>query len=296
MDPPPPPPTTGELIPPFIPSSTQPSPNTTIPNTMTDPTQPHDATPTNTTQPITTQEEPTLTFNPSTTIPPFSHFFLGAGQSSSTYSIAPNSTIVHATSTFRPSNQSGFQYSTLPFGQSSGIEGDGYEEGYEDFEGYEEEGYAYMGDGEQGELTYVQGQTQRMPNVGGFQQQQIIPQHIRPRPQGPQVQRPIPLQQVRPQNVQPQFQRPIQHPPMPQQQFQPHVPQGPMQRPMGPIRPRVWLGVPRRHLREHARGIEAHFRPVITHNPSPIVIPHNDQGRTFEVRTNHCKVCRSIRF
>ncbi|MFS7963419.1 putative retrotransposon gag domain-containing protein [Helianthus anomalus] len=55
---------------------------------------------------------------------------------------------------------------------------------------------------------------------------------------------------------------------------------------MGPIRPRVRLGVPRRHLREHARGIEAHFRPVITRNPSPVVIPHNDQGRTFEVRTN----------
>ncbi|XP_076895280.1 uncharacterized protein LOC143547847 [Bidens hawaiensis] len=34
------------------------------------------------------------------------------------------------------------------------------------------------------------------------------------------------------------------------------------------------------------RGIEAHFRPVITNNPSPVVIPQNQNGRTFEVRTN----------
>ncbi|XP_022024458.1 uncharacterized protein LOC110924774 [Helianthus annuus] len=140
MDPPPPPPTTGELIPPFILTSTQPSPNTTMPNTTTKPTPPHD---------------------------------------------------------------SGFQYSTLPFGQSSGIGGDGYDEGYEDFEGYDEDGYAYGGDGDQGEFGYVQGQPQGMPSVGGVPQQQLIPQHIQPRPQGPQVQHPIPLQQVRPQNARP---------------------------------------------------------------------------------------------
>ncbi|KAJ0886049.1 putative retrotransposon gag domain-containing protein [Helianthus annuus] len=122
-----------------------------------------------------------------------------------------------------------------------------------------------------------------MASVGGMPLQQIIPQHIRPRPQGPTIQQPIPLQQVRPQHVHPQFQRPNQYPPMPQQ---PIAPQGFIPRPMGPIRPRGRLGVPRRHLREQARGIEAHFRPIITQNPSPVVIPHNNQGRTFEVRTN----------
>ncbi|KAJ0586830.1 putative nucleotidyltransferase, Ribonuclease H [Helianthus annuus] len=275
MDPPPPPPTTGEFTSSFIPTSTQPSPNTTIPPNTTEPTIPQQVTPTNTTQPITTQEEPTVTFNPSTTIPPLSHFFPGAGPSYSSHTMAPISSIVHATP-YRPPNQSGFQYSTIPFGQSSGIQGDGYDEGYEEFEGFDEEGYGYGGDGEQGEYGYTQGQVQAIPNVGGVQQQ-LIPQHIRPRPQGPQMQRPVPLQQVRPQQVQPQIQRPIQ---------QPIVPQGPMQRPMGQVRPRGRFGVPRRHLRENARGIEAHFRPVITHNPSPVVIPHNNQGRTFEVRTN----------
>ncbi|XP_022041080.1 uncharacterized protein LOC110943653 [Helianthus annuus] len=176
MDPPPPPPTTGEPIQPFIPKSTQPSPNTTIPTNTTEPTIIQNVTPTNTTQPITTQDEPTITFNPSTTIPPLSHFFPGAG--------------------------------------------DGYDEGFEEFDGYDEDGYAYGGDGDQGEFGYMQGQMQVMPNVGGVQQQQLIPQHVRPRPQGPQMQRPIPLQQVRPPNVQQQFQRPIQNPPMPQQQFQ----------------------------------------------------------------------------
>ncbi|XP_076937908.1 uncharacterized protein LOC143605815 [Bidens hawaiensis] len=34
------------------------------------------------------------------------------------------------------------------------------------------------------------------------------------------------------------------------------------------------------------RGSEAHFRTIITNNPSPVVIPHNQQGRTFKVRTN----------
>ncbi|XP_022031764.1 uncharacterized protein LOC110932816 [Helianthus annuus] len=45
------------------------------------------------------------------------------------------------------------------------------------------------------------------------------------------------------------------------------------------------LGAPRRHHREVVRGIEAHFRPVITNNPSPVVIPHHPDGRTFEVTT-----------
>ncbi|XP_021971326.1 circumsporozoite protein-like [Helianthus annuus] len=146
MDPPPPP-TTGEPIPPFIPLSTQPSPNTTMPNTTTDPTPPHDVPPPNTTPPITTQVQPTLTFNPSTTIPSFSHFFPALGQSSSTYPLPQSSTVIHATSSFRPPNKLGFQYSCFPFGQSSGIGGYGYEEGYEEFEGYEEDGFYYEGDG-----------------------------------------------------------------------------------------------------------------------------------------------------
>ncbi|XP_076939490.1 uncharacterized protein LOC143608311 [Bidens hawaiensis] len=34
------------------------------------------------------------------------------------------------------------------------------------------------------------------------------------------------------------------------------------------------------------RRIEAHYRPIITNNPSLVVIPQNQNGRTFEVRTN----------
>ncbi|XP_035840246.1 uncharacterized protein LOC118479344 [Helianthus annuus] len=49
--------------------------------------------------------------------------------------------------------------------------------------------------------------------------------------------------------------------------------------------PRAPLGAPQRHQREVVRGIEAHFRPIITNNPSPVVIPHRADGRTFEVRT-----------
>ncbi|XP_035830053.1 uncharacterized protein LOC118479572 [Helianthus annuus] len=71
---------------------------------------------------------------------------------------------------------------------------------------------------------------------------------------------------------------------MHQHQYQPpFVPQGPMQGQMG--QPRAPLGAPQRHQREVVRGIEAHFRPIITNNPSPVVIPHRADGRTFEVRT-----------
>src|ERR1043165_3197486 len=45
------------------------------------------------------------------------------------------------------------------------------------------------------------------------------------------------------------------------------------------------LGAPRRLHRDVVRGIEAHFWPIITNNPSPIVIPQNANGRTFEDRT-----------
>ncbi|KAJ0623954.1 putative retrotransposon gag domain, aspartic peptidase domain superfamily [Helianthus annuus] len=105
-------------------------------------------------------------------------------------------------------------------------------------------------------------------------------QHIRP--QGPQLPRPTPLHQVRPQNMQPQFQA-IQQP-MHQHQYQPQfAPKGPMQGQIGQAR--APLGAPQRHQREVVRGIEAHFRPIITNNPSPVVIPHRADGRTFEVRT-----------
>ncbi|XP_021995801.1 uncharacterized protein LOC110892983 [Helianthus annuus] len=49
--------------------------------------------------------------------------------------------------------------------------------------------------------------------------------------------------------------------------------------------PRAPLGALQRHQREVVRGIEAHFRPIITNNPLPVVIPHRADGRTFEVRT-----------
>ncbi|XP_021995372.1 uncharacterized protein LOC110892521 [Helianthus annuus] len=101
--------------------------------------------------------------------------------------------------------------------------------------------------------------------------QQIVPQQLPT--QGPPIQRQIPQQQQVGQMFQP-----------PPQQFVPQRQQ--VQRPMGPPHPRVRLGVPRRHNRDAVRGIEAHFRPVITYNPSLIVIPQNNQGRTFGVRTN----------
>ncbi|XP_021995751.2 uncharacterized protein LOC110892925 [Helianthus annuus] len=71
---------------------------------------------------------------------------------------------------------------------------------------------------------------------------------------------------------------------MHQYQYQPpFAPQVHMQGQMG--QPRAPLGAPQRHHREVVRGIEAHFRPIITNNPSPVVIPHRADGRTFEVRT-----------
>ena len=126
------PPTTGQTTSSFLPTSTQPSPNTTMPNTITNPTLPHDSTPTHTTQPIYTQVEPNLTFSPASTIPPFSHFFPTTGQSSSTYPLPQGSTVIHTTSTYRPPTQSGFQYSSFPIGQSSGFQRDRYDDGYEE--------------------------------------------------------------------------------------------------------------------------------------------------------------------
>ncbi|XP_022013918.1 uncharacterized protein LOC110913391 [Helianthus annuus] len=81
---------------------------------------------------------------------------------------------------------------------------------------------------------------------------------------------------------------------MHQHQYQPQfAPQGPMQGQMG--QPRAPLGAPQRHQREVVRGIEAHFRAIITNNPSPVVIPHYADGRTFEVRKPPYKVYQSSR-
>ncbi|KAL8227405.1 hypothetical protein R6Q59_000128 [Mikania micrantha] len=131
----------------------QATPSTPSPNLTTNPTSTFEVPPTNTTPLATTQSEHAFTYNPSSVVPPLSYFFPTSGQSSSTQQIPlnqfqPSSTIVHTTSTFQPSIQSGFHHPTSQFVQSSGIGGDGFEGGYEEeFGGYEEEGYYYEGDG-----------------------------------------------------------------------------------------------------------------------------------------------------
>ncbi|KAL8226843.1 hypothetical protein R6Q57_016675 [Mikania cordata] len=118
------PPTTDQSTSSFIPTSTQPSPNTIYSPT-------YEVTLNNTTHPTPTSLEPNPTFSPSTTIPPLSYFFPTFGQSSST--------IVHASSSIRPPTQLG----SRPIGQTSGIQGDGYGDSYEEeFKGYEEEAIA----------------------------------------------------------------------------------------------------------------------------------------------------------
>ncbi|KAL8225888.1 hypothetical protein R6Q57_018445 [Mikania cordata] len=225
------PPTTDQSTSSFIPTSTQPSPNTIYSPTFGVP-------PTNTTPLATTQSEHAFTYNPSSVVPPFSTFFPSSGQSSSTQQIPPNqfqpnSTIVHTTSTFQPLTQSGFHHPTSQFVQSSGVGGDGVDGGYEEeFEGYEEEGYYYGGEGGnlglQGGMGYQQ--SQQLEQVHDMVRQPTGVQPIRP--QGPKFQRPMPLQQVQPRFRQPQqFQRPMpqqgQQPP----QYQHFAPQGPMQDP-----------------------------------------------------------------
>ncbi|KAD7116560.1 hypothetical protein E3N88_03828 [Mikania micrantha] len=137
--------------------------------------------------------------------------------------------------------------------------------------------------GPQGGLGYQQSQPLEQFNEVIRQPTGVQPIH----PQGPQFQRSTPLQTVQPHFRQPQgqqFQRPVQQQAPPPPQYQHFAPQEPIQGQAG--RPRVPLGAPRRHHRELMRGIDAHFRPVITNNPSPVVIPHHPDGRTFEVRTN----------
>ncbi|XP_022023538.1 extensin-like [Helianthus annuus] len=175
---PPPPPTTGEPTPPFIPSSTQPSPNITTPASTPE------IKPTNTTLPENTQSEYSFSYNPtSSAVPAYSTFFPTASQPSSSQIPPPNlyqtgPSIIHSTP-FQPRVQ---------FQHTSRVRQDGFDDEFEDdFVGYDEEGYMYGGDGDQGEYTYVQGQNQRMSSVGGIPQQQIIPQQLPP--QGPQVQR-----------------------------------------------------------------------------------------------------------
>ncbi|XP_021991612.1 probable serine/threonine-protein kinase DDB_G0281745 [Helianthus annuus] len=251
----PPPPTTGQT-----------TPSTPPPVSTTNPTPIHELKPTNPTLHTSTQTEHTFSYHPSSTVPPFSSFFPTSGQSPSSQQIPPpqfqpNSSIVHTTSTFQPPLQPGLQYQQPQFLQTIGARRDGYDDGYEEeFAGYEEEGYV------QGQRTqgFVRPQQQQV-------MQQIVPQQL-PQ-QGLQFQRQIPQQQ---QQMGQMFQ------PRPQQ----FAPQRPVQRPMGPPHPSVRLGVPRRNNREAVRGIEAHFRPIITNNPSLVVIPQNQQGMALEVRTN----------
>ncbi|XP_076935011.1 uncharacterized protein LOC143601506 [Bidens hawaiensis] len=142
--------------------------------------------------------------------------------------------------------------------------------------------------------TFGYGQWQQPPVIQEVNRQQqppaVVQQQAQPSVQQQvQQQPPVVVNQVQPPPViqQPQGQPQDQQfqPQMPQPQFQQQYAQPrPVYRQMG--QPRVPMGVPRRHAREMVRGIEAHFRPIITNNPSPVVIPHNQQGRTFEVRTN----------
>ncbi|KAL8214092.1 hypothetical protein R6Q57_003541, partial [Mikania cordata] len=150
------PPTTDQSTSSFIPTSTQPSPNTIYSPT-------YEVTPNNTTHPTPTSLEPNHTFSPSTTIPPLSYFFPNFGQSSST--------MVHASSSIRPPTQVG-----------SGPIGDGYGDRYEEeFKGYEEEGYYYGSDvgymGHQAGLSQPLQQSQEMGRLP------VGVQHIRPKGQ-----------------------------------------------------------------------------------------------------------------
>jgi hypothetical protein len=166
---PPPPPTTGQI--PFTP-----------PPNPSKPTSTAEIKPPNTTLPQICQTEGTFSFGPSFSgVPPFSSFFPSSGQSSSSTSqprppaglfhIDPP--IVHATSSIPPN----VQYQTVGGG------GDMYNDGYDDdFEGYDEEGYVYASDGNQGDYVYVQGQNQSQAGqgFGGPQQQQPVIQYSAP--------------------------------------------------------------------------------------------------------------------
>ncbi|KAI3824039.1 hypothetical protein L1987_05486 [Smallanthus sonchifolius] len=248
--------TTGQTLP----TTTPPIPSSPITN---------ESKPTNTTVPTSTLPPNPLSYQTASTFPPFSHFFQTQGQSSSQQShpfpFQQDPPITFTTPVQQQQPPSRFQYQQSPAKPFMRVQDDGFDGGYEDeYEGYDEGEYTLRGNGNQ---TGFQG-------GGGFVRK---PQEI---PQAPQGQ-PRQVQQYE-QQV-PQQQQVGQ---MFQSQTQKFAPQRPVQRPMGPPHPRVRLGVPRRYNREAVRGIEAHFRPVITNNPSPVVIPQNNQGRTFEVRTN----------
>jgi hypothetical protein len=154
-----------------------------------------------------------------------------------------------------------------------GARQDGYGDRFEEeFDGYEEEGYFSDGDGgnlgPQGGVVYQQ--RQQPKHVQELGRQPPVVQQVPQRK--PAFQRQIPQQQMQQQHV-------FQQPP---QQF---APQRQMPR-QGGVPQRLPIAVPRRHNREVVRGIESHFKPVSTNNPSQVVIPQNVHGRTFEVRTN----------
>ncbi|KAI3806608.1 hypothetical protein L1987_22518 [Smallanthus sonchifolius] len=248
--------TTGQTLP----TTTPPIPSSPITN---------ESKPTNTTVPTSTLPPNPLSYQTTSTFPPFSHFFPTQGQSSSQQSqpfpFQQDPPITFTTPVQQQQSPSRFQYQQSPVMPFMRVQDDGFDGGYEDeYEGYDEGEYTLGGNGNQ---TGFQG-------GGGFvRKPQDIPQAPQGQPrQVQQYEQQVPQQQQVGQMFQP-----------PTQQF---APQRPVQRPMGPPHPRVRLGVPRRYNREAVRGIEAHFRPVITNNPSPVVIPQNNQGRTFEVRTN----------
>ncbi|XP_021991058.1 uncharacterized protein LOC110887797 [Helianthus annuus] len=49
-------------------------------------------------------------------------------------------------------------------------------------------------------------------------------------------------------------------------------------------------GIPRRNNQGTVRGIESHFKPAIANNPSPVVIPQLQGGRSFEVRAQSLSI------
>ncbi|KAI3808886.1 hypothetical protein L1987_24849 [Smallanthus sonchifolius] len=226
--------------------------------------------PTNTTVPTSTLPPNPLSYQTASTFPPFSLFFPTQGQSSSQQSqpfpFQQDPPITFTTPVQQQQPPSRFQYQQSPAMPFMRVQDDGFDDGFEDdYEGYDEGEYTLGGNGNQ---TGFQG-------GGGFVRR---PQDI---PQAPQGQ-PRQVQQYEQQVPQQQFQ--------PQPQFQQQIPRQVQPRRQMPrqagLPPQVPLCMPRRYNREAVRGIEAHFRPVITNNPSPVVIPQNNQGRTFEVRTN----------
>ncbi|KAI3828025.1 hypothetical protein L1987_02115 [Smallanthus sonchifolius] len=245
--------TTGQTLP----TTTPPSPSSPITS---------ESKPTNTTVPTSTLPPNPLSYQTASTLPPFSHFFPTQGQSSSQQSqpfpFQQDTPITFTTPVQQQQPPSRYQYQggvqqppSMPFMR---VQDDGFDDGYEDEYEVDDEGeYTLGGNGNQ---TGFQG------GSGFVRRPQGIPQAPQGQPrQVQQYEQPVPQQQFQPQQ---QFPRQVQ-------------PRRQMPRQAG-LPPQVPLGVPRRQNRGVVRGVEAHFRPVITNNPSPVVIPQNNDGRTFE--------------